>query len=611
VKTFGQLDYQPPNQFHRGTWYLRAEPHVMMRLKRVFGRVRQERSGLIAIGDTLDVARDLDWFLTRYPLKTTARATTQMQAQVSAWENREDIAAAALAGVLRDHGLRDPARPARPYQVVASDLAIATGRLLITDEVGLGKSMTGTLVLRAEGALPAVVVTLTHLPKQWEHEIALTLPWLRTHIVRRATPYEPTDLRGVNEPPDVLIMGYSKLAGWGDHLAGWAQTIVFDEMQELRRDGTLKYEAAALIADQARYGVGLTATPVYNYGVEAYNLISVLDQDALGTREEFVREWTSGDNTTNKGKVLVNDPHALGTYLRDRHLMIGRTRAEVGRELPEAIPVVEVVNSDPSVLDAARGDAAEMARLILDRTADSAQRFSAAGQLDMMMRQATGVAKAPYVAEFVRFLLESEQKIVLFGWHREVYDLWLQALADFQPVLYTGTESPTRKRANAEQFMTGGSRVLIMSLRSGAGLDGLQNAAQVAVFGELDWSPQVHEQCIGRLRRDGASDSNPVVAFYLVADEGSDPVVAELLQLKRNQAEPMLSKDGRLFSRPAAQPDRSRLLAEAVLASCAEQGLTPVTEATTTAAQVEEIDPGDPRLPVLALQGGSSTGEQW
>src|SRR5579884_3848269 len=42
-----------------------------------------------------------------------------------------------------------------------------------------------------------------------------------------------------------------------------------------------------------------------------------------------------------------------------------------------------------------------------------------------------------------------------------------------------------------------------MSLRSGAGLDGLQEDCTVGVFGELDWSPEQHRQCIGRLDRDG------------------------------------------------------------------------------------------------------------
>jgi hypothetical protein len=51
--------------------------------------------------------------------------------------------------------------------------------------------------------------------------------------------------------PDVLIIPYSKLRGWGDHLAGRVRTVIFDEVQELRRP-TAKYEAAARVADGRR-----------------------------------------------------------------------------------------------------------------------------------------------------------------------------------------------------------------------------------------------------------------------------------------------------------------------------------------------------------------------
>ena len=54
------------------------------------------------------------------------------------------------------------------------------------------------------------------------------------------------------------------------------------------------------------------------------------------------------------------------------------------------------------------------------------------------------------------------------------------------------------------------------------------------MFGELDWSPGVHEQCIGRVHRDGQTE--PVMAYYCVADEGSDPVIADVLGLKEAQA---------------------------------------------------------------------------
>jgi superfamily II DNA or RNA helicase len=560
VKTYGTLAYHPSQP--RGLWQINAEPHVMIRVKRIFGRVRQNRGGAALIADTPEIARDLEWLLERHPLRLDDATQAHLAGQADRFRSQEQAVLRILDGQQPPLALPEPARPARPYQQVAADLAIATGRLLLTDAVGLGKSMSGALVLRAADALPALVVTLTHLPDQWCGEIAKTLPWLRAHIATKATAYDPTTRRGVDQPPDVLVLNYAKLAGWADHLAGVVRTVIFDEAQELRRDGTAKYAAAARVADGARYRIGLTASPVYNYGGEIHNVLSVLAPDALGTPEEFIREWCDGAVTAN-GKISVADPAALGAYLRDQGLMLGRTRKEVGRELPGVITIPQVINADPAALDELSGDAVEMARLILDQTTPNTRRWRAAGDLDWRLRQATGIAKAPYVAEFVRLLLESERQVVLFGWHRAVHDLWAERLAGFHPVFYTGEETPIQKRRSEEAFLSGRSRVLVMSLRAGAGLDGLQGVAHVAVFGELDWSPEVHRQCVGRLARDGQEE--PVLAYFLVTEDGSDPVIAEVLNLKRMQSEPMLNPAGRLFEQLPSNHDRVRMLAAEVL----------------------------------------------
>lgn len=561
----GELRYVEANTFApRPGWAIRADPHIAMRIKRVFSRVAQNRTGIIWLTDTLEVARDLEWLVDRHPLEMDDDTRKRLFAKAAAHREREQAVAAILSGDYPPLDLREPVRPAREYQSVAADLCIATGHLLCVDELGLGKSMTGILVLRAPDALPALVVTLTHLPRQWIDEINKTLPWLKTHVVTSGKPYPLGDLNGGG--PDVLVINYHKLAGWADHLAGVIRTVIFDEAQELRRGPghpnkpVLKNVAAARVADGARYRIGLTATPVYNYGGEIHNVMSVLAPDALGSKEEFTREWGAGSFNDH---VTVRDPHALGCYLRDEGLMIGRTRKEVGRELPDVIKIVQSVESDEAALDDISGDAIEIARLILASATKNTDRWKASGDLDWKLRQATGIAKAPYVAEFVRLLLESEERIVLFGWHRAVYNIWRAHLTGFKPTFFTGTESPRQKAESFDRFAEGDSRVLIMSLRAGAGLDGLQELSHVAVFGELDWSPQVHGQCIGRLHRDGQND--PVVAYYLVSDDGSDPVIAEVLQLKRSQSEPMLDPEGKLFVEHVDNADRVRRLAEEVL----------------------------------------------
>lgn len=390
--------------------------------------------------------------------------------------------------------------------------------------------------------LPAVVVTLTHLPRQWKAEIERFAPGLNVHIVKQGKPYDMTARRGsdrqpslISALPDVVLINYHKLAQWAETLGAVAKSVCFDEIQELRKDDSGKYRAAAHLVSRVPFKCGLSATPIYNMGGEIYSVLNCLFPGQLGTRDEFGTEWCGYGSVNDKSKI--KNAKAFSAYARESGMMLRRTRAEVGRELPEAQIVPQYIDADSAALDKVGASCAELARLILAGGPEGArgEKMRASEELSNMLRQATGIAKAPYVAEFVRLLLESGEKVVLYGWHRSVYDIWLDRLKDFKPALYTGSESIPQKEESKRRFIAGDTDLIIISLRSGAGLDGLQKVCRIVVFGELDWSPGVHEQNIGRVLRDGQPES--VTAYYLLSDEGSDPTVSQVLGVKRQQVE--------------------------------------------------------------------------
>lgn len=548
-------------RFNQDGWEITPTPDVAIRLKHIFPRANKARTGTLHLASTPEICRDLEWIMQRWDFKISEADLRRLTGGADSYRETERQVRAILSGgpALRLDG-HEPIREPRDYQRVAADLALTTGHLLLGDDVGLGKTMSSLLLLRDPAALPALVVCPTHLPDQWVAELAKTFPLLKAHVIRSLKVYDPAERREMGgHDPDVLVISYSKLRGWGDHLAGRVKTVIFDEVQELRRPDSDKYVAAAQIADGADYKMGLSATPVYNYGGETHNIFQILAPGVLGSREEFSREWGSGYWSD---KVTIADPAALGTYLREQGLMLRRTRKDVGRELPDVVRVTHSVDADEKVYDKLTGEATDLARLILDSQTERQERWQASGELDWRLRQATGIAKAPYVADFTRLLLESEESVILFGWHRAVYDIWAERLADFNPVFYTGEESPAAKQRARDAFVSGESRILVMSLRAGLGLDGLQERAHVAVFGELDWSPGMHDQCIGRLHRDGQDES--VVAYFLVSETGADPVMAEVLNLKRMQSEPIRDPDAQLFT-AAERTDRIRQLAEKVI----------------------------------------------
>lgn len=545
-----------------GAWRIEARPHVMMRLRRLFPRSRATR-GAITVAHTPEIALELEWLLLRWPMAMSPADRSRLFDEAEAYRAQQVRIADILSGSASATGdaWREPAEPARPYQLQASDLVLTTGGLLVGDVLGLGKTFTGLLTFRHPESTPGLVVAAPHLLRQWREQAARFFPLLRTHIVRTTAPYDPREHREMaGYDPDVLLITYSKLDAWRYHLAGKVATTIFDEVHELRRSESRKYGAAADVAADARFRVGLTATPVFNYGGDIHNILSVLSPGALGSREEFVAEWARyGQN----GKILVNDPDALGEYLRAEGLMVRRTRRDVGRELPAVQRITETIETDRSPLEDVHKAARELARTILESD-DKEQRFVAGGELDMRMRHATGVAKAPHIADFVRLVLEDERKVVCFLWHHDVYHAVGDRLADLDPVLYTGRESPAAKQRAKDRFLTDDEcRVMLMSLRAGAGLDGLQEVCSTAVFGELDWSPAMHDQCIGRFHRDG--QQHPVSAYFLLAETGSDPIVAQTLGLKRRQAEGIESPGGELFQPVADTGNYIKRLAEAVL----------------------------------------------
>lgn len=581
IETFGEL------RFGDGRFSVMAEPPAMIMLKRHFPRLRDHYREAAHLKATDETAHLLRWFCQGYPLEMTDEVRHELEVRADRFLASRTLFRQAAAGVLE---VREPVElsvPLREYQQVGVALARASGGLLLADQMGLGKTLQGIGLIAGEPrARPALVVCELHLVKQWMGQLRRAAPSLRAHAVKKGRPYNvETNLFGstprgaLSQPfrpervPDVLVIPYSKLAGWADVLAGVMQGVVYDEVQSLRKGpSTAKGAAARAISDAAAFRLGLSGTPVYNYGSEIHAIVQVLKPGALGSREEFLREWCAESNSNDNHRV--RDPRALGIHMRNGGVILRRTRADVGRELPELAKVPEEVPADRKALDAMQGRAAELARLVLDRRPEVPRfdRMRAGEELSSLMRQITGVAKAPYVASFVAQLVADGLRPVVFGWHHEVYGIWRQLWADPEgnglerPMVvgwHTGRETVTEKQKAIDEFIAGRSDVLVLSLRSGAGVDGLQHVTDTVVFGELDWSPQAHDQCVARVYRDG--QDKPVTAFYCWADAGSDPIVLDVLGAKRAQSDPMVDPSADVLDQQAEE-QRSMRLAEYVAA---------------------------------------------
>lgn len=531
-RTYGQIS------FIMGEWVIEElEPHVSIRLKKLFPKIPIYQVAPFHFKNTPETCSELEWFMIRYPLKISKSDFKLLEKGSETYGNILSELDSILLPAFEPKKIGNifiyPNKQPRHYQWQMAELVSKKNVSLCADVMGLGKTIIGLATIALNISFgPAAVVVPTHLVGQWK-EKAAEFTNLTVHVIKKGTPY--------NLPKaDIYIFKYGLIRGWTEIFAKrFFYTVVFDEIQELRT-GTESQRgcAAKIICSNTTVRLGMSGTPIYGYGGEIWNIYNILQEDIIGSNEDFHREWCT---PIGNGKYKVNNPDALGQYLREQHLLIRRTKKDVGLEIGKITRIVENVDYEENEVKSFEEIAKKLA--VTATTGSFTERGKASMELDMMSRQITGIAKARAVANIVKVLLESGEPVLLSGWHREVYKIWLDVLQPYNPVLYTGTETSQQKDKTKQAFISGETNLMIISNRSGAGLDGLQFRCSTLVVGELDWSPKVHEQLEFRLDRDG--QPNPIMVIYPVSDGGSDPVVMDVCGLKNSQADGIVDPDGK------------------------------------------------------------------
>ena len=521
LRYYGTLSYNRRSR----CWMVKADPSVTEMCKRLFPGLGGSKRGEARITDHRRLVGELYWLMQRFPLEIKP-------ADRERWE--ASLLEARRSAVRREQALRMPPRmkppegsfngTLMPYQEEGMAFLMQHDRCLLADEMGLGKTVETLACLAAEG-LPALVVPPAHLVRNWQEEARRFLRvnggQPRIHVIRGLKPYRLPEA-------DLYIMHYHLLRGWKDLMRDLpVETVVFDEAQELRHAGTEKYSAASLLSEGAKRVFGLSGTPIYNRGGEIWNVVNILDYHFLGDWDSFSREWCYG-----YGNAVVIKPDVLGDYLKREGMMLRRTKEAVLHELPPKRRLVQELDwNDKLYAKLMAPILPALERWRTDRELTASQRAILGEDISQHARQATGLAKAPYVCQFVRMLLDNGEKVLLFAHHHSVMDSYRSELKSYSPGFVTGRETQNAKEQAVARFMEGRTDLLCVSLRAASGLN-LQRATCV-VFGELDWSPAVHSQAEDRAHRIGQADS--LLCYYLVSPQGSDLEMQEALGLKVSQ----------------------------------------------------------------------------
>lgn len=457
----------------------------------------------------------------------------------------------------------------RPYQVAGVEYIINRKGCILADEQGLGKTGQAILAMNMRKNVECLIVCLSLLKIQWLKEIR---KWMIGTV--KVTIYHGKKLqlyeKKLTDHPKTTIVHIVNYDILEKHFARLSYLPInhfyADESQQIKNPEARRTQVAQRLARKATYKLFMTGTPIYNKPVDLFVPLNLIDPVRFPNFQKFKDEFCSGRDGSYMKKSVMDE---LNRILRS-NFMIRRLANDVLKDLPEKIKDIIVLSEDDLASIVAKEQQAlktsqqkeEYLRNEVERLKDISKgnaaleaeykakvkslreiKFKNFGEI-AKIRKEMAIKKAPYVIQFVKEQLESDEdpqsKIVVFGHHNEVLHKIYEGLKKYKPVVITG-ETPDKQRQHAIKLFSekNDTRVFLGSMgAAGTGVDGLQNSCHKMVFAELDWTPSLISQAEARLRRMG--QKHTVWVYHIVADGSIDGKIAKLLVQKENVSKKIL-----------------------------------------------------------------------
>jgi superfamily II DNA or RNA helicase len=407
------------------------------------------------------------------------------------------------------------------------------GRVLLADEVGLGKTIEACLALKEywmRGLVrKALVLTPPSLVGQWVDELTS-----RFDLVP-ATPDSP----GFRRDPDgfwsgqPLVVASLALARQPAHRHRLTSVdydlVIVDEAHVLKNRATAAWQ---LVNDlKKRFLLLLSATPVGNDLTELYNLILLVKPGLLSTEAQFRRDFGDLQALTESTRR-----DTLRKLLSE--VMVRNTRAHLDVRLPRRLAATHVVRPETDEAEAQSC----LARVIRERYRDAsaadrwrlmtlqmqagsspaALRYGLRDRVDdgrmdgfrPVLDALDRVAVSAKSTALIDLARRSTDKKIVFTRFRATLDELARTLraAGFCVAIFHGGLTATEKASAIADFEAD-AEILLSSEIGGEGRN-LQFCRTVINY-DLPWNPTVIEQRVGRVHRIGQTRDVFVFNFCL------------------------------------------------------------------------------------------------
>jgi SWI/SNF-related matrix-associated actin-dependent regulator 1 of chromatin subfamily A len=504
-----------------------------------------------------------------------AAADPDAKARLQSIATRQQEALAASSATDADIDIPIPPGLAYlPFQKAGIAFAGQHPSALIADEMGLGKTIQAIGTINLLRLKTVLVVAPASLKLNWQRELE---KWLvEPHTIGIAASTNVPDA-------NIVIINYDIL---GRNLATLTSRqwdlLILDESQYIKTQDSARTKATKEVAKVCTHKLLLTGTPILNRPKELFSLISLVDPTTWNNFFYYAKRYCQGHQKTvyaRGGPKLVWDFNGsshldeLQRKLRES-IMVRRLATDVLKELPplrrQLIPLP--TNGLQSLVDreneASTGweadldklqEAVDIALALEDKAAYDAavirlhQRQTAHFTEISMIRHEVALAKVPKVVEYVIDALDNVPKVAIWAHHSDVIKQYMEALADYNPVQLTGSDSQTARDASVQAFQNDPTvRVFVGSMHA-AGVGLTLTATNYAVFAESDWTPGVIDQAMKRHHRIG--QDQPVLIQFLVLDGSLDARMTKMMLEKESNIYAALDKPLEALAVSVEAPD--------------------------------------------------------
>lgn len=397
------------------------------------------------------------------------------------------------------------------YQVPDVLKMLSTKKALNANRMGYGKTVEAIAALRAANVKNAVIIAPKPVLAQWQSQFD---KWWKDHpeiAINPKTLIDGINLLNYEQTIQDARQVQLKSRRWG--------AVVVDESHRIKTPGTKRTEAATSIPAELRYA--LTGTPILIHPEDLYAQLRFLDPFYCGASFYDFRNYFC------KVRMGIFGEEILGLTHDDFHVKVLHRLLEyvaVRNPEMELAKGKRVITQKVSMSAKQRKLYTDIVNLMLDELPENVTITN--GAVRTLRAQQATTCPSHFIEslwgekfEWVKMILQdnADLKLVVFS----KFSTAIKELQKFlkknkiQCTLYHGTQSNLEKEESKRAFI-GNPEVRVLAGTIGCmgeGVDGLQNAAHVAIFLDRPYSPEIAKQCEDRLHRPG--QHNEVLCYYL------------------------------------------------------------------------------------------------